>query len=224
MRTKTLVLTAVLSAATVVATVAQSVYSVNAVGFVNKTVGAGQFALLANPLDLGGTNTLLTVLPDVPNNTAVYKWKNDSSTYDVLTKRSATLWTGAPSGNNTTLNLGEGFFIKNVGAADFTITFVGEVKQGTAITTPFPAGFGLIASQVPQAGKVQTDLGLPAQVNDVVYVWNAVTQGYKIFTKRSATLWTGVTGETEPAVGVAEGFFLKAGTAGTWTRSFSVNQ
>ncbi|HRY50680.1 MAG TPA: hypothetical protein P5186_21740 [Candidatus Paceibacterota bacterium] len=215
MRTKTLILTAVLGAASVAAAVAQSVYSVNAVGFVNKTVKAGQFALLANPLNLPD-NTLAAVLPDVPVNTKVYEYDAATGAFSIYTKR-ATGWTGTGAAT-AKLNPGEAFFIQNVGTADFNVTFVGEVPQGT-LTTPIAQGFSLIASQVPQAGTIQTQLGLPAQTNDKAYLF--VDGNYQIFTRRASS-WTGGTGE--PAVGVADGFFYQAVAAGTWTRSFSVNQ
>lgn len=216
MRTKTLVLTAVLGAASIAAAVAQTVYSVNAVGFVNKTVPAGQFVLLANPLNLP-TNSLAAVLPDVPVNTLVYKFDSASGQYSIFTKR-ASSWTGTGAAT-ATLNPGEGFFVKNAGAADMNITFVGEVVQGTAVTTAFPAGFACIASQVPQAGKIETELGLPAKTNDKVYLYK--NGAYQIFTRRASS-WTG--GTAEPSVEVAEGFFMQAVAAGSWTRSFSVNQ
>jgi len=218
MRTKTLLLTVALSAATLATAVAQTVYSVNAVGYVNVTVPAGKFALLANPLNQP-TNSIGAVLPDVPNNTVVYVFDANTGSFSQVTKRSATLWAGG-SGNNTILNPGQGFFIKNAAATDMNITFVGEVPQGTNLTVNVAkAGFNLIGSIVPQAGKVQTELGLPAAVNDKVYTFDAATQGYTTSTKRTATLWA----PSEPVINVASGFFYQAVAPVTWTRSFSVN-
>jgi hypothetical protein len=214
MRTKTLLVTAVLGAAGVVGAMAQTVYSVNAVGFVNKTVPAGQFALLANPLKLE-TNSLIAVLPDVPANTKVYVFDPATQLFSIFTKRTSS-FTGTGS-DTVRLNPGMGFFVQNVGTADFTVTFVGEVVQGDTIKTDFPAGFSLIASQVPQAGKLETDLKLPAKQNDKAYIYGAT--GYTILTRRASS-WT----PSEPQVGVGEGFFFQAVAAGSWTRSFSVNQ
>jgi hypothetical protein len=212
MRTKTLLVTAVLGAASVACAVAQTVYSVNAVGFVNKTIPAGQFVLVANPLDLP-TNNLAAVVPDVPvNTTKVWTFDATTGTYASFTRR-ATGW--APNGNSV-LPPGAGFFIQNTGAADFTVTFVGEVKQGD-LSNAFPAGFSLLGSQVPQAGKVETDLKLPAKNGDKV--WLYVNGVYSTLTRR-ATAWT----PSEPSIDVGQGFFMQAAAAGTWTRSFSVNQ
>jgi hypothetical protein len=221
MRAKTLLLTAALSAVSIAAAVAQTVYSVNAVGYVNVTVPAGKFALLSNPLNQP-TNSIAAVLPDVANNTVVYVFDPTTGAFTQTTKR-AGVWTGAAA--TALLNPGQGFFIKNAGTADMTVTFVGEVPQGTNLTINFPkAGFYLVGSIVPQAGKVQTDLGLPAVNGDKVYQFSTASQGYNTLTKRAGTTWTGTGGE--PTVAVAEAFFYQASTATAtaWTRSFSVNQ
>lgn len=212
MRTKTLLVAAVLGAAGAACAVAQTVYSVNAVGFVNKTIPAGQFVLVANPLDLP-TNSLAAVLPDVPNNTTKV-WTFDPATggYASFTKRSSG-WAPATS---PPLPPGIGFFIQNTGTTDFTVTFVGEVKQGD-LANGYPAGFSLLGSQVPQAGKVETDLKLPAKNGDKV--WLYVNGAYTTLTRRTSS-WT----PSEPSVDVAQGFFMQAAAAGNWTRSFSVNQ
>jgi hypothetical protein len=211
-------LTTLLGAASIATSVAQTVYSVNAVGYVNVTVKAGAFALLANPLNQP-TNSLAAVLPDVPTGTIVYKFNLTTGVFDAATKRTATTWSGTASA--ATLNPGEGFFIKNAGAADMNITFVGEVPQGTALTVAFPAGFSLVGSIVPQAGNLEKDLGYPAKANDVVYKFNGT--GYDTYTRRATGSWTGVAGQTDVPVAVADGFWLKASAAGSWTRSFSVN-
>jgi hypothetical protein len=137
--------------------------------------------------------------------------------FAAATKR-ATSWTG--TGAAATIAPGQGFFVKNAGADNMNITFVGEVMQGTDMKVNYVAGFNLLGSLVPQTGKLETDLGFKAAVNDVVYVFDPATQGYATSTKR-ATAWTG--GGGEPTIPVANGFFYKAGAAGSWTRSFSVN-
>jgi hypothetical protein len=213
MRTKTLVLTAVVGAIGIASAAAQTVYSVNAVGYVNKTVPASGFALLANPLNLA-TNTLTTVLPDVPANTVVFKFVNGA--FSQFTKRTSG-WTPDP---NASLNPGEGFFVKNVTTAPITITFVGEVLTGTQAVS-YGAGYTLLGSLIPQSGKLQTDLGLPAKQNDIVYTFNGA---YSQFTRRTdASPWPGTAGE--PTISVGDGFFyLNKGAAGSWSRTFTIPQ
>jgi len=211
-------MTAVLGAASIATSLAQTVYSVNAVGYVNVTVPAGKFALLANPLDQGTNNTIATVLAGVPAGTIVYPYVSGS--FASATLRSSGTWTG--NGNTALLPPGAGFFVKNAGAADFTITFVGEVMQGS-LSLPLTTGYNLLGSQVPQQGKLETDLGFKAGSNDKVFIFDVPSQGYTTYTKRASGTWTG--GSGEPVIGVASGFFYyNANAAGTWTRSFSVNQ
>jgi len=213
-------MTAVLGAASIATSMAQTVYSVNAVGYVNVTVPAGKFALLANPLDQGTNNTIATVLAGVPANTVVYPYTTAGG-FSSATLRASGSWTG--TGASAMLPPGQGFFVKNAGTADMTITFVGEVMQGTALSVPYVAGFNLLGSLVPQSGKLETDLGFKAVANDKVFVFDAASQGYTTYTKRASGSWTGGT-VSEPVINVASGFFYQATAAGTWTRSFSVNQ
>lgn len=222
MRTKTILTMAALSVASLATAVAQTVYSVNAVGYVNVTVPANGFALLANPLNQP-TNSLTAVLPGVPNGTIVYVFNTTTGAFDTATFRSANnAWTGG--GAAALLNPGQGFFVKNPGATALNITFVGEVPQGTNLVVSVPVGFSLLSSIVPQAGKLETDLKFPAANTDKAYVFDSTSQNYQIFTRRGAAAWTGVAGVTEPSVGVAQGFFYSAAAATTWSRSFNVNQ
>jgi len=122
------------------------------------------------------------------------------------------------------LNPGMGFFVQNAGTADLAITFVGEVPQGTNLVVSVPVGFSLLSSIVPQAGKIETDLKFPAANGDKAYLFDATSQAYQTFTRRSAGTWTGVAGIPEPTINVAQGFFYQAAAATTWTRNFTVNQ
>ncbi len=220
MKTKTLFLAAAALAAGVVASVAQSnVYSLNVVGYVNVTVPANGFVLVGNPLDTG-SNVLDNILGTAPNNTSkIYDFNPSSGSYAVYTKR-ASGWSGAAG---VDFSPGRGFFLQNGSASSVTLTFVGQVMQGTN-SHAFPAGFSILNSQVPQAGLVQTDLGLPAQNTDQVYQFNPSAGSYAVFTRR-ATGWP--SGEpmigTNVLSGVAEAFFFNSKNgAGTWTRVFNV--
>src|SRR2546427_12593550 len=80
MRTKTLLLTAALTAAGALSSMAQ-VYSVNIVGYINLTIPKG-FSMIANQLNASPDNTLATVLASVPENTTVYKFNAVAGHYD----------------------------------------------------------------------------------------------------------------------------------------------
>lgn len=207
MRTKTLLLAAALSAAAT-ATAKAQVYSVNAVGYVNTALKPG-FNLIANPLDAGAGNVVSNLLAGVPDGTAVFTFTPGSG-FSINT-----LDLGEWTDPNATLVPGQGFFVRTPSAV--TVTFVGEVKQGN-LSTPLAQGFNLVASQVPQAGKISTDLGLSVSDGDIVYKFDADTQGYLI-----STFDLGEWDPSEPTFAVGEGCWVRKGAAGSWNRTFSVN-
>jgi hypothetical protein len=215
MRTKALILTAAVGAIGVATSMAQ-VYSVNAVGYINLTVQPG-FNLLANQLTSADMN-LATLLPAPPPGTTAYKLVSGSyqiRTFDPddLTWLPATALPIAP---------GDGVFLSNPSSA-FTWTLVGEVPQGTLVT-PLPTGFGMVSSQVPQGGAIQTALGLIPQPGYSVYRFlnNGVTSGYQISTFDPDDLaWL----PSEPNLNVGEAILLlnPSGAQQQWSRTFSVN-
>ena len=215
MKTKTLLLAVALAGAGAVSGVAQTVYSVNAVGFVNVVIPAGpnSFSILANPLD-AADNSVAALFPNAPLGSAIYKFVGGAY---VANNRGFTAWS-IPA---QPLVPGEAFFFRNPSATAITNTFVGEVKQGTganALTTPLVGGFQLVASQVPQSGLVSTDLGLPIALGEAVYRFQS---GAYVTHNRGFTTWS----PSEPTIQAGEGFFLKKNAnPPNWVRSFSVNQ
>ena len=113
---------------------AQTVYSVNSVGYVNLVI-APNFSIIANPLDAGGTNNTVANLfagVSLPNNFKVYKFINGG--YSISTFKTTTgLW------SDSTLSLapGEAAFVNNPSASPITNTFVGTVMQGS-LTASIP--------------------------------------------------------------------------------------
>jgi len=219
MRTKALLLTAAIGAAGIATSMAQ-VYSVNAVGYVNQTIplkagSALTYALLANPLN-GTNNSISTILPSVPDGTSVFKFKNG------LFEGPETYFGGWDPGT-AVLAPGEGFFLvlDNATAPNpTTLTFVGEVPQG-ALTNNIPNGYALVSSIVPQAGTLQTQLGLNPAADSSVFTWNVTSQLYNdVFSYFGGGAWD----PAEPVLSVGQGFFiLNPGTAYGWGRNFSVN-
>ena len=211
MRTKTLLLTAALSAAGIATSMAQ-VYSQNAVGYINLSLSQG-FNMIANQL-VAPSYTLSSLIPNPPLGTQIYKFSPGSgfavSTFDELDA----VW--LPNGNET-LNLGRGVWI-NVPSA-YTLTFVGEVPQGT-LTTPTTTGFNMVASQVPQVGSVST-LGLVPGLGDVVYRYTPGS-GFAVFTfDELDAVWL----PSEPSLNVGEAVWLlrASGSPSSWVRTFNVN-
>jgi len=214
MRTKTLLLTAAVLTAGLAASVAQSVYSVNAVGYVNKSLVAG-YTLISNPLN--GTNNLLsTILPVVADGTFVLKWNAASQTFSDPSQ----YYDGLGWLPDATLAPGEGAFI-NAPAAT-TVTFVGEVPQGN-LTNQISGNYSLLAHIVPQSiSLANPSVNFPVLDGDFVLFWDTAAQAFRDPLQYYDGLgWL----PSEPTPAVAEGFFFNTAPAAarSWGRSFSVN-
>lgn len=210
MRTKTLLLTAALAAAGLATSMAQTVYSVNAVGYVNTVLPVG-FSIVSNPLN-ASNNNVTNLFNGAPDGVTVYKYTGTS-----FKTTSFDLFAGW-SDSSITVVPGEAVFVKVPAGSKFTNTFVGEVMQGS-LTNAIPTGFSLKSSQVPQAGKLSTDLGYTAADGDQVYQFDTTTQKYK--PTASFDIFSGWS--AEPNIGVGEGFWIKnnSGAARAWTRTFT---
>jgi len=170
--------------------------------------------MLANQLNTTN-NTLPALIPAPPPGTYLYKYSGTYSTayfddFDLV-------WTPAAA-LTTTLNPGEGAFVKSPVAT--TLTFVGEVLQGS-LSNSLPANaLAMRSSMVPQAGKVTTDLSIPGEAGD--YLYRYVNGNYQTsYFDDFDLIWT----PTEPQVGVGEAFFYKKAASGTktiWVRNFTV--
>jgi hypothetical protein len=205
---------------------AQAVYSVNAVGYVNTTVPKKQFAMISNPLN-APTNTVNALLGgQVPDTFQVYIYipkagYTNTLTYDAVLDNSF-----GPDGDKFTIVPGGGAFVRNPSTNDVTITFVGEVPQGPLKVDLFP-GFQIVSSPVPQQ-DTPSKLGLTGEDGDAIYQWNlpenpnayevsawdVLSEPPKFASSRT---------QQEPVIHVGEAFWLLKKNAGSWTRTFSVN-
>jgi hypothetical protein len=215
MRTKTLLLTAALSAAGIATSMAQ-VYSVNAVGYVNTTLKPG-YNLISNPLN-AADNTIPALFAGVPAQTQVYVF--DGNTYQTATYFGAALGWNPAAMRTVQVTPGNGVFVRNPGQTDVTLTFVGEVPQGAASNTQVPAGLSIKSSAVPQDGTV-SQLGYPAASGDQLYKFNPATQSYTTYSYLGAPLnrWS----PSEPTISVGEAVFIRKTAAAAWDRNFNVN-
>jgi len=167
--------------------------------------------LIANPLDNKNANgnTFSNLFTTVPDGTTIYKYEN--STFNGYA-----FDFGAWSDPNKTLVPGEGAFLLLPPGGNVTVTFVGEVKQGSLSTT-VPKGFSIVASQVPQAGKMQTDLKYVPTEGDTVYSFDVTNQKY-VGRAFEFGAWS-----EEPTLAVGEAVFLNSVDAKAWARTFDVN-
>jgi hypothetical protein len=222
---------------------AQNVYSLNVVGYINIPLVDG-FNLIANQLDFDGTglnNTPANILgTNVPPNTAVYGWALGGgwNIAQYTVGRAGAGWS-VESGSMPTLNPGQGVWLSIPSGGSLTInsniTTVGQVDQGSLINTNFmPAGgFSLLSSIVPIAGGLQTVLNYTPLANDTVYQWSTATtppswiiNQYTVGRAGSAwSLEAGPAGSpAEPTLSVGQGFWLSSGVGASWSNYFEASQ
>jgi hypothetical protein len=204
------------------------VFSVNAVGYVNKTIPASGFAMISNPLK-AATNTINALFTPVPVGFQVYIYTPGSG-YNVGAFDDLAGNFQPDSVGNATLMPGQGVFVKNPTASPVTITFVGEVPQGH-LDTALVAGLQIVSSQVPQAGTAK-DLGYPvtaatgAAAGDQIYqfIVNDPTpaNNQKYYVSSYDDLADAYSPDLK-SLDVGDAFFAKKAAAGHWTRDFNVN-
>jgi hypothetical protein len=183
MRTKTLLLSALLGALGSVSVHAQNVYSLNAVGYINVTFAPGTYTILTVPLQASPDNTLNTLLPNTSGaykKAQVFQFVDGSFTiteFGVSTNANASGW--ATGGADVTINPGQAVWFYNPTAAAMSATFVGTVLTGPQTNSLVP-GFNLVGSMVPASGDLATN-SIMAFTNttkhDYVYTYDPVA-GY----------------------------------------------
>jgi len=210
MRTKTLLLTAAALAAGFSAMAQSNVYSVNIVGYVNKTLATNALELIQNPLT-DGTNTLQSTLGTLGVGSSAYVW--NGAGYNPSSRQKAG-WNP-----NLPLPTGLGVFINRLGSTG-TNTFVGAViaNIGTSVTNPLAGGVNtLVGSALPYADTLNgTNLGLAgAPVGSTLYQWNGT--GYTPSTRQKAGWNPNLT------INVGESFFIQPFSAFNWVQTLPAN-
>jgi hypothetical protein len=215
MRTKIILTAAAAMAAGLVSSNAQ-VYSANVVGYIQQNLVAG-FNLVSNPMDLDGTgtnNTCQSVLgTQVPCTVYAMSGGVFAPIAQYTTKGG---WSSGTNSVNFAMNPGQGFFVSVASPA--TVTFVGNVKQGS-LATPWVGGFNIIGSQVPIAGLMQHALNFQPGGNATVYTY-ANGSGYNPISQ--FTTKGGWSGAGEPNLGIGQAVVISMPGAGSWNTNFTV--
>jgi archaellum component FlaG (FlaF/FlaG flagellin family) len=234
MRTKVLLCAAAL-AASLASSMAQNVYSLNVVGYVNVTLPSHKFTAVANPLDasMGGTiatgNDMtnlfnINTAPLIANGSSIARFVsslNDygsSISYVSLSKK----W-----GSTFPMPPGTAALYFNNGAADTVVTFTGQVEQGTYNVGTLPSHqFALVGSPIPIGGNITnstTVVGLvPANGDSVATFssalndWNP-SSGWVNLSKK----W-GSSASSTIAVGQGFLYFNNSASANNWVSNFTV--
>lgn len=235
MRTKTLLLSALLGALGSVSVHAQNVYSLNAVGYINVTLLPG-YNIIACPLVTVPDNTINTLINNgthIYNGDAVYFFNATTGSYSSDSASARTSNTNGWANNGTNvLSPGVGAWFYNNASSNVTITFVGTVPSGST-NNPILPGYNLISSIVPSSGDLITNslTGLTNyNIGDAVYVYNPTNQayvGYQSSHRGVAGYNTNWAATGDPTTdNVYEGFFYYNSTATdvNWVENYSVGE
>jgi hypothetical protein len=176
MRTKTLALSALLGLLGTASVMAQNVYSLNAVGYINVILQPG-YNMISCPLICSPDNSLATLLPNGGAGNAATsnqylnwtydRWDTTIGTYDhelanakQAGNKNGTINSGwqnlAGTGGTNTLNPGQAAWVLNAGGSPVTVTFVGTVPQNGSpfMTQTISPGLNMMSSPVPMDGDL----------------------------------------------------------------------
>jgi len=233
MRTKTMILSALLGALGGVSVHAQNVYSLNAVGYINVTLLPG-YNIITCPLIASPDNTISTLLNNTNgqyqsgarNPAVVYQFEGGIYT-SIDAASSGNAPSGWGGGGTETINPGQAIFFYNPSSTNMYATFVGTVPTGP-ITNALAPGYSLVGSVVPVTGDIVTNSislftngASSGRTADAIYTY-APGVGYSINTYTSSG-WGG----GDPVLTNAyEGFFFlnSFSTTNNWIENYSVAQ
>jgi hypothetical protein len=238
MRTKLLAAAALLAAGAFSMQAQSNVYSLNVVGYVNLTLRPGYnlvTAQLTTPSATAAINTVLTNIVGLDDGSTLFGWDSALQTF-----KQAANYVGTPPDGPAWYNAdytalspettprGTSFFIQNIGAANATLTLVGEVPQG-ANTISVPNNNGFLGDFVPVSQEIATN-GFPIQDGNTLTTWDNVAQGYTVAlngigTPPDGPAWYNAdyTAVVKFAPAVGQGFLHNSinGSA-PWNRNFTV--
>lgn len=152
---------------------------------------------IANPFDKGG-NTLDQVLPEVPDNTILFKFDTCQQGFlGAATFLRGEGWEPA----SITLSPGEGAFLQV--SEPSTVTLTGLRRCARQLPLCPIQGYQVVSDQLPEAGSFATVVGLDAAQGTVVYTWNPAEQTWSanVFTEGD---WSG----GQPAARVGEPWWV----------------
>ncbi len=231
---KTLLVAATALVAGVISSLAQSPYSANIVGYVNRSLPGGNAYAPINAPFLTGTNTVEAVMPTIKVGDKISFWTGGGFT--VLTYAGSNFdgnghaWVDSQGkGQNSPLiNPGRAFIYQNNGSA-VTNTFVGSIPTTNSTVIPGGHAYTLLVSAIPISGALDS-LSLPFQAGDKVFIW--IGNRYVAFTYKGANFdgvghaFTDDSGQglPSPFIQVGQAFFYQNNqdSAETWNQSLKL--
>ena len=244
MRTKTVLLSALLGALGSVSVIAQTnVYSLNVVGYVNITVLPG-YNQISCPLIASPDNTIGTLFNNasgIYTGDSIYTY--DTTTGALILDSAETIGTRPPATTNANgwtfagtnaLNPGVGAWFYNGASTNVTLTIVGTVASGS-LTNTLVTGFNMVGSILPTSGDLCSNALTTLtnyNIGDSVYVFSGGTSGaFEIFQSGTGrpyafgynSNWNSTGDPIVPNVG--QGFWYdNSGATVNWVENYAVGQ
>jgi hypothetical protein len=231
MRTKVLICAAAL-AASLASSMAQNVYSLNVVGYVNYTLNAGKYTCIANPLDatmgatVPGGNNVTNLFPVVPSGSQILPFTVATAQWGTpaaysINKSGVGVWA-----NPFDMPPGLGVMFYNPATTNAVATFVGQVQQGSfPVTTLAATKSSIVGSPVPIGGDLTNSIvGLTPHTGDSIQLfssataqWVAPVSSYSV-NKSGVGIWS-----QNLQIAPGTGFLYYNGSAANaWTCNFTV--
>jgi hypothetical protein len=215
------------------AILADTVTSVNVVGYLTVTVEPGKLALLSAPLlSFDGSSISALLGNQLPDGSQVYFWNRSKSPapgYDIASYQSAPPFVLTPSWGGAHTNVimaGDGFFVKTpASASTTTITLMGEIPaigndSGTNVLTNLD-GLNVVSYSFP-VDVVFTNTTLAANSNvQQIYTWDQENQTYIIYSRQSAGFpvipFSGAWPSGSPTISAGRAFWVRTASSLDWS-------
>jgi hypothetical protein len=150
------------------------------------------------------------ILPILGAGTNIYGWVGN--TFTTNTSMGNGLW--SPNGDIPMLP-GTCSILSLPNNSGMTLWYIGIVRQ--AATNQIVAGTNYVASALPIAGRISTDLHYTnATAGDVLQLYNS-NGVLTTYTCNGGSNWS----PSEPYIGLAQGFILKSASNHAWTQTFT---
>lgn len=181
--------------------------SQNIMGYASVKLPRG-FRMVSNPFN-ARNNAVAALFPEMPDGTTLCKFDTTLCRLGNNPVRG-----GHWAHYDDTLLPGEGAIFFNPGPEERTVDFMGEVLQKN-LQNVIPSGFSICSSQLPQAGRINTDLGFPLVPGDVIHTFDPIRQKYRVH-HFGTPEWD----EVPPRIGIGESFWVGKTAVCNWIQKF----
>jgi hypothetical protein len=220
-------------AASLASTMAQNVYSLNVVGYVNVTlsgIASGPcYSCFANPLDNSalqtGGNNLTNAFTTVPIGSGIFSYLSSSGQFGNAAQFNSVKGGGGAWNTNYDLPPGSGYMFHNAATTNVVVTFVGQVQQGTSfpVKTLGANQYTMIGSPVPIGGDLTNSLkGLAPTIGDGILTYVASSSQWGPSSQFNSVKGGGGAWNNNLQIGIGQGMLYHAVAANTWTCNFTV--